>query len=161
MWTAKLGDGRSALAAFLALVGEYRETIKLLMSSHTHFDELRLLTDAQGRVATLGISIPAISPVHGNNPALKLVTLAADGFAPMATKTLYSTPESVAWGDQAYSFAADYGCAIGQTLLACVAGKPRAALEAAMNGEFTVHSSAHVLPWAKVDAAIFVPPSAP
>jgi hypothetical protein len=102
--------------------------------------------------------VPSVSPVHRNNPALKLLTLDPATFLPIGATTFYTTPDAAAWGERSYEFAADYGCALGRPLRDCVAAKPRRQLEAAMNADYTVRNAGDKPDWAKVDAAVDVNP---
>jgi hypothetical protein len=51
---------------FLRLVQQYKNTIRLIITAHTHNDALRLAGN------TVDTFVPSISAIHGNNPAFKL-----------------------------------------------------------------------------------------
>ena len=61
---------------FLEIVDEYRETLRAFYFGHTHMDEFRLLfNDAHTGAGVPLVSVPAVSPVFGNNPAYKVFLL--------------------------------------------------------------------------------------
>jgi sphingomyelin phosphodiesterase acid-like 3 len=57
--------------SFLEAIAKYHDNIIGLLSGHTHMDGIRLLR--KDSVTSLLISIPGISPGHGNNPAMKVI----------------------------------------------------------------------------------------
>ncbi|UVO54639.1 metallophosphoesterase [Sphingomonas sp. SUN039] len=64
---------------FLQIIASYGPEIVGLLSSHTHYNEIRRLRDCSrklpnlGRFTELDLAIPSITTDHGNNPSLKLV----------------------------------------------------------------------------------------
>lgn len=156
MWSARLKDKSLASDTFVALLKTHRDSIKLVLSGHTHMDELRLVKDAAGKIAVLGLSIPSLSPVHGNNPALRIVSLADSSWAPVDAKTYFSEPDAKVWGNESYAFAADYRCRKEQTLLDCLNDKPLPELTATMHGNYTARYLGKTPKWGPIDEAIFV-----
>jgi hypothetical protein len=54
---------------FLALVGRYKDQLRISFAGHTHMDDFRVIADADG-TPLLGMRItPAVTPLFGNNPA--------------------------------------------------------------------------------------------
>lgn len=64
---------------FLQIVASHGPEITGLLSSHTHYNEIRRLRDCSQKLPNLGkfteldLAIPSITTDHGNNPSLKLV----------------------------------------------------------------------------------------
>jgi 3',5'-cyclic AMP phosphodiesterase CpdA len=68
-------DFDSVQMQFLQLMGQYQKSIIGLLAGHTHMDGIRLLRNRVGdSIISLLISAPGITPGHGNNPAMKLIT---------------------------------------------------------------------------------------
>lgn len=68
-------------ASFLASLEAYSDVIAGIVSGHTHMDEYRLPLYASTGAAEIGV--PAISPLFGNNPAYKVVTVLTDEWLPV------------------------------------------------------------------------------
>ena len=90
---------------FLQAVSAYRQTIAGIFFGHTHMDEFRLLYDDSSNNIPMqvAISCPGISPIFGNNPGFKLVTVDADSKFPMDFITYYTTVNPIIW-QQPYQF---------------------------------------------------------
>ena len=58
---------------FLALVGRYKDQLRIGFAGHTHMDDFRAIADADG-TPLLGMRItPAVTPLFGNNPAFTVL----------------------------------------------------------------------------------------
>ena len=58
---------------FLALVGRYKDQLRISFAGHTHMDDFRVIADASG-APLLGMRItPAVTPLFGNNPAFTVL----------------------------------------------------------------------------------------
>lgn len=57
------------------IVADYSDIIDSIFSGHTHMDEYRLSVENSSDLHGAVISIPAITPFFGNNPAFKTLTL--------------------------------------------------------------------------------------
>ncbi|RUR13576.1 metallophosphoesterase [Legionella sp. km772] len=90
-----------ALSRFIALLDHYSPSYGeiTLLSGHTHMDELRKLTLANGR-SIYDYSTPAISRIHHNNPGMKIISL-NDKLA-VSNYTTYYTSELNNWGNEHY-----------------------------------------------------------
>ena len=61
---------------FLDIVDRHRDVLAAVYSGHTHMDEFRLVfNNAHTGDGTPVLSIPAVSPIFGNNPAYKVFRL--------------------------------------------------------------------------------------
>ena len=68
------------LDRFLELTGRFSATIQAGFAGHTHMDEYRLTaSDQVEKTGTILIS-PSISPVFGNDPAFKVLTMGTEGW---------------------------------------------------------------------------------
>lgn len=93
------------LNSFLSLSDKYQSTIVGIFYGHTHMDELRLLYDSTGEKMTqVAISCPGITPIHGNNPAFKLVSFDPQSLKPINFTTYYSSVSAASWGNKTYQF---------------------------------------------------------
>jgi hypothetical protein len=64
---------RPNLDRFLELVDRYRSVLTPVVTGHTHMDEFRVISSADGQ-PLLGIKIfPAVSPIFGNAPSFAVV----------------------------------------------------------------------------------------
>jgi hypothetical protein len=58
---------------FMALVGRYKDQLRIGFAGHIHMDDFRVIADAAG-APLLGLRIaPAVTPLFGNNPAFTVV----------------------------------------------------------------------------------------
>lgn len=58
---------------FLALLGRYKDLLRIAFAGHTHMDDFRSIADADG-TPLLGMRItPAVTPLFGNNPAFTVL----------------------------------------------------------------------------------------
>jgi len=116
------GDHLLFRDAFLALVTQYKSTVRAVVSAHTHEDELRALYPSQTsmNMETLDVGIPGITPNHFNNPGMQ-VYLYDKTFQLTEAKTYYTTPVPSGW--RSYSFVNDYDCSKKSTMFSCVSTK--------------------------------------
>jgi hypothetical protein len=90
-----------------------RHSIVGLLASHTHMDGIRILRDSNGNTISLLLSVPAIAPGHGNNPAMKVIEYDPDkGFAFTDFTTYYMDVNgdyktAVPWG-KSFSFKKEF-----------------------------------------------------
>lgn len=117
---------------FLQLVARYRGEIVGLLSSHTHFNEIRRLRDCSRKLPQLGaftaldVAIPSVTTDHTNNPSLKLFSYDA-GFAWTENRTFYANGASGADWDTNAPLSFDQtnypcpGCKPDDTLMARIA----------------------------------------
>ncbi|MEP7143233.1 MAG: metallophosphoesterase [Ferruginibacter sp.] len=92
-WDAGLNydDTTTIQDAFLDLTAEYQNRIIGILSSHTHLDGIKILTDRCNKFSTFLLSIPSIAPDHLNNPAIKIITYdPAQSFKLMNFVTYYN-----------------------------------------------------------------------
>jgi hypothetical protein len=54
---------------FLALIGRYKDQVRIAFAGHTHMDDFRVIPDAGGAPALATRVTPAVTPLFGNNPA--------------------------------------------------------------------------------------------
>ena len=62
-------------ARFLEISTRYAHVIEAVFAGHTHMDEYRLLLENDGSAHKASITTPSVSPVFGNDPAFKVVTM--------------------------------------------------------------------------------------
>ncbi len=109
--------------AFLDLIDKYQDRIVGLLSSHTHMDGLRKLYNRSGKLTAVDISVPGITPGHGNNPAFKIVSYNPVNFELQNFTTLYQdffpNKKVVAWGNQSFDFKTEFGCPQGTSIRSC------------------------------------------
>lgn len=119
MWSTKNND--QWLDQFLPLLKTYQNTISGILYGHTHMDELRLLYDSSDlkTPVEIGISAPAISPYHCNNPGFKMVYFQTSDFELTDFTTCYSTPGAAYFGNNTYKFSDVFGCS-GGTIYNCL-----------------------------------------
>lgn len=120
MWNdkIKLRNGMTLRNAFLMLMDQYKDTIRVVMSGHTHYNEMRAMypDTALSRLSVLDLGVPGITPNHYNNPGFQLY-LFDTRYQLVDQKTFYTTPTPSAW--LSYSFIDDYQCGWNVTLLQC------------------------------------------
>ena len=104
---------------FLQIVAAYRPEIVGLVSSHTHYNEIRRLRDCSQAAPNLGafteldVAIPGITTDHGNSPAMKLFRY-DDRYEWTENLTYHATGAAgLGWASNpAFSFTGDnYPCA--------------------------------------------------
>lgn len=98
------------------LMVEYADEIKLAVFAHTHMDEVRLLqkeSGTEGANPARGVAIkmiPAISPVHGNNPSFTIAYV-SPASATIRDYTVYKASnqsgDDTSWAPE-YSYARAY-----------------------------------------------------
>jgi hypothetical protein len=98
---------------FLALLGQYRETIRFTLAGHTHMDYFRMGPDADtgGESSAFLLVTPGISPIFGNNPGLHVLSYDRKVFS-LLDYTAYrldlAAGPSVEWKEE-YRFSRTYG----------------------------------------------------
>ncbi len=111
-------------SALLALVAEYRDTIRASFSGHTHFDDYRLLFDPRGAVVGLDKVTPAISPIFGQNPGFQVFTYDRATAAPTDIETWHlrnpGAPAAQADWRREYRFSEAYGRPYGKESVAAL-----------------------------------------
>lgn len=122
MWTNKitLENHQTINSNFLNLINQYHNIIKGVLASHTHFDQLNIIENAKGKKLLLVSYTPGVSPQHGNNPGFKSYTYNSNNFDIINATTYYTTPTASSWGNTSYTFANNFHCQVGISLLACV-----------------------------------------
>jgi hypothetical protein len=58
---------------FLALVGLYKDQLRIAFAGHTHMDDFRVIADANGTPLLATRITPAVTPLYGNNPAFTVL----------------------------------------------------------------------------------------
>lgn len=99
------------LASFLDIVDAYPGTISVMTAGHTHMDEYRLVPAGARGGAVPVVNAPAISPVFGNNPAYKVLTVSKNDWGPTDCRSVFAPLDTA---DQRFtpfysSFIAIYG----------------------------------------------------
>lgn len=64
---------------FINLVVKYADVISLSIASHTHFNDIRVFCDAQGKPVSFLRDMPSISPNHYNNPSFEVADFNGSG----------------------------------------------------------------------------------
>jgi len=101
-------------SALIALLVEYADTIDVSFSGHVHYDDYRLITDAQSLAVGVDKIVPAISPIFGQNPGFQVLRYDTASGAPIDFDTWYlpetETPPgpAAAWEFE-YRFTEAYG----------------------------------------------------
>lgn len=118
MWnnTLILKNGLTFQAAFLNLVGQYQHEIRIILSGHTHMNELRALY-MNKHLINVDIGVPGISPIYGNNPAFNVFSY-DNAYQLTESMTYYTTPTPGTWKN--FAFKEGYGCRQHTTLFYCV-----------------------------------------
>lgn len=124
MWnsTLILNNGLRFRDAFLVIMEKYKDNIRIVLSGHTHEDELRALysNKALKKMSALDLGVPGVTPSHFNNPAIQIY-LFDPLFRLEEIKTYYTTPTPTDW--KIYSFLIDYNCPKNSTIFSCVSFK--------------------------------------
>ena len=58
---------------FIALVGLYKDQLRLSYAGHTHMDDFRVISDTSGAALLATRITPAVTPLFGNNPAFTVL----------------------------------------------------------------------------------------
>jgi len=81
-WMALCAGGKPKMylssEALPQVLADYGDVVQLAIFAHTHMDELRLLTPANGDAAHKPVvvkTIASISPIDGNNPSFTMATI--------------------------------------------------------------------------------------
>ena len=155
MWKSISYQGTTIQNAFLDLMNQYQGIVKGLFTGHTHMDEIRKLANRDGELTVVALSIPGVTPEHGNNPGFKSFIYSSDDYTLLDSTTFYTTPMQSDWGNTTYSFAQDYGCQ-SRAIKACIAALPESNLAIDMNVDYAVKNPAYSSDWDSIDAAIDV-----
>ena len=119
-----LNNGTPVENAFLDLIDKYHDRIVGLLSSHTHMDGIRKLYNRSGKLSAVDISLPGITPGHGNNPGIKIISYNPANFELQNFTTLYMPffPDKkvVSWGNNEFYFRTEFGCPIGTSIRSCL-----------------------------------------
>nr|MDQ2993681.1 metallophosphoesterase [Pseudomonadota bacterium] len=122
MWndTLLLNNGLKFRDSFLALMSQYKQNVRAVLTGHTHFNEYRALYADQSltNLSVLGVGVPGITPNHYNNPGMQIY-LYDPAYQLTEAKTFFTTPDISEW--KSYSFQNDYACSKNSTMLNCVA----------------------------------------
>lgn len=149
---------------FLQLVAGYRPEIVGLLSSHTHYNEIRRLRDCSQKLPRLGVfteldvAIPGITTDHGNNPSIKMFSYDA-GFEWTENRTYYASDQTGTSWDSNPPLSFDLinypcpSCGPGDTLAARIAS-----LDKATRINTSKKLAAMMIAWLKVGAP---PPTSP
>jgi 3',5'-cyclic AMP phosphodiesterase CpdA len=139
MWVKLPGQKVSWLNTFLSLSTKYQATIAGILYGHTHMDELRRLYDPTGkRITEVAISCPGVTPQHNNNPGFKTVTYDAISKELMDFTTYYTTPGSLSWGSNSYTFSSTFGSKPGKTIYQQLSSMTLTNVSNSMNNIFSV-----------------------
>ena len=139
-------DGTEVQNAFLDLVDKYHAHIIGMLSSHTHMDGLRKLYNRNGKMIAVDISVPGITPGHGNNPGFKLISYKRGNFELYNFATLYEgffpAKKVVSWGNQSFDFKAEFGCPKGTSIRSCLESLNIETLQNAVQSIYKVKNGA-------------------
>ncbi|WP_176695297.1 metallophosphoesterase [Legionella massiliensis] len=106
--------------AFLRLAADYKQTIRALITGHTHMEEYRVLywgEAASYQPTVLNVGVPGITPLHLNNPGMQIY-FHDTAFHLIDALTYYTTPEALPW--LRFNFKSDYACPPRSTLFSCI-----------------------------------------
>ena len=114
-WRGKLMyEGNKLQNSFLNLLDKYQANVIGVISSHTHMDGIRRLYSQNGKFTAVDISVPGITPGHGNNPGFKLISYNPQNFELMNFTTFYEgffpDRKVVSWGQESFDFRTEFGC---------------------------------------------------
>ena len=77
-------------------------------------DGRRRLYSQNGKFTAVDISVPGITPGHGNNPGFKLISYNPQNFELMNFTTFYEgffpDRKVVSWGQESFDFRTEFGC---------------------------------------------------
>lgn len=157
MWGNLQFNNNTLLHQFIGIISQYQSNIRLLLASHTHADEIRKIYNAKGDFVGLTVSVPSISPIHNNNPGMKIFTYNPKNFKITDVKTFYTTPTAGTWGNDNYSFNDSYHCK-SKDIVACIKEKSFERLSKSMNEIYLVKNPQFSpgAAWEDIDAAIIV-----
>lgn len=82
---------------FQRLIARYRENIVVMLSGHTHMNELHLYTDGAGG-AVLAMGVPGITPLHGNDPGFSLLYFSNHYLNAQKSTSYRFDPATQRWG---------------------------------------------------------------
>jgi hypothetical protein len=118
-WAPSLTYGNNTvLDTFLNLVDKYKTNITGLLSSHTHMDAIKVLTNRNNQYTGFVLSVPAITPDHVNNPSFKLVNYNPKSFTLTNFTTVYNPIKNntITGWDSSYTFKSEFNCPPNQTI---------------------------------------------
>jgi len=87
-------------ASITAILAEYAGTIDVIFAGHTHMDEYRLSVEGSADSNGSVIVTPGITPLFGNNPGFKVLTVYSDTWQPIDYSSYY---DSLLAGTHAFS----------------------------------------------------------
>jgi sphingomyelin phosphodiesterase acid-like 3 len=161
------GQTMSAQNAFLDLVSVYQHSIVGIVAGHTHFDGIRMLKDrkkervsAEEGISSLLISVPGITPGHGNNPGFKLIRYNPLNFQWNDFITFYNDfyPARAVkpWGDLSFSFRKVFHVGTKGSMLDQLRQMPVDSLRINVNSIYTLYNGDGVENGNCIDTTIFV-----
>ncbi len=91
------------------ILTEFAGTIDVIYAGHTHMDEYRLSVEGSASSNGQVIITPGISPLFGNNPALKKMTVDYDTWQPADYESFYDSLEGTSHAfSEYYTFSTAY-----------------------------------------------------
>lgn len=159
MWDRRISyNDESVQDAFIDLLDKYKNRIAGVLSSHTHMDGIRKIYNKEGKLISIDISVPGITPGHGNNPSFKLISYQPDNYELENFITFYEDfykdKKVISWGDDAFDFRGEFGCQNGASIRRCLDTLNNTVLQNAIQSIYTViHGRGKV---EEVDTAINV-----
>jgi 3',5'-cyclic AMP phosphodiesterase CpdA len=143
MWAELPWSGNNWLNQFLSLVEEYQSEITGILSGHTHMDEVRRLYDVDGtKITEVAVSAPGVTPIHNNNPGIKVYWYNSSTKELLDFETHYTTPTALSWGRQRYRFSTIFQCDANSTIYQCLSDGSLTDVNEAMDTIFTVMNGA-------------------
>ncbi len=161
-WGSSTASTESILDAFLATVYPHtQKTIRGVITAHTHMDGFYTWLDGNGVLKEVAVSIPAVTPGHDNNPAIKLITYDVTNFEFLDYRTYFAPNPQSSFGKIPYSFRHDSN-RHEATLFDCVSAMSTAERAAVVRSQYLVHTQYvfkhHPPDWNKISEAIVVEP---
>ncbi|HTO85550.1 MAG TPA: metallophosphoesterase, partial [Methylomirabilota bacterium] len=93
---------------FATLVARYKDQLRLGFAGHTHMDDFRLMTDADGAPLLATRVTPAVSPLFGNNPAFTVMLYSRTDASVVDYATFYLANLAKAGADVAPAWKLEY-----------------------------------------------------
>ncbi len=112
-------EGLSLRNGFLNLLITYKNTIRALVSGHTHKETYRVIhaDSTYYNPTVLALGVRGVSPMFGNNPGMQ-VYFYDNIYRLMDAKTFYTTPDPGEWYNT--YFRSDYACPPNTTMHTCI-----------------------------------------
>ena len=143
MWTELPLSGNSWTNQFLGLAEKYQSEITGILYGHTHMDEVRRLYDVDGiQITEVAVSAPGVTPLHHNNPGIKVYWYNSSTKELLDFETHYTTPTALSWGKQSYRFSTIFRCDANSTIYQCLSDASLTDVNTAMGTIFTVMNGA-------------------